>query len=52
MGQHWEGRRWDCGDVTQQSTAEDAEKPGKEEERSAACKEALGRFNGTEEWGI
>lgn len=25
----WEGGQWDCGDVTQQSTAEDAEKPGK-----------------------
>lgn len=30
MEQLWERRQWDCEDVTQQSTAEDAEKPRRE----------------------
>lgn len=49
LEQLWRGG---SGAVREQSTAEDAEKPGKGEERSTACQEGRERLGGVEKWGM
>lgn len=44
MEQLWEGRQWDCRDMTQQSTAEGAESP---EGRKRGAEHARGDCRGS-----